>query len=71
MVLNYISGWEQYAALDAMVAIFAGQHPPESSGMGLLLIDEEQPGGGRSRRPVVEDRGSHGGRWGRGRRRAG
>jgi ribose transport system substrate-binding protein len=41
MALNYISGWEQYAALDAMVAIFAGQRPPDSSGMGVLLIDEE------------------------------
>jgi ribose transport system substrate-binding protein len=41
MALNYVSGWEEYAALDAMVAIFAGKRPPASSGMGVLLIDKE------------------------------
>jgi ribose transport system substrate-binding protein len=41
VALGYVSGWEEYAALEAMVSIFAGEKPRANSGMGVLLTDKD------------------------------
>ena len=41
MAVGYIHQWETYAALDALVSIFAGEKPVQDSGIGVLLVDKE------------------------------
>jgi ribose transport system substrate-binding protein len=38
---NYTPQWEAYAAVDALISIFAGKEPTTDSGMGLRLVDAE------------------------------
>jgi ribose transport system substrate-binding protein len=39
--LNYVPGWEGYAAVDALVRIFAGKRPTTKTGIGIRLVDQQ------------------------------
>lgn len=41
MTQNNSPGWEGYAAVDALVRLFAGQKPTTETGIGLRLVDKE------------------------------
>ena len=41
MCVNVVPAWEGYAALDALVRIFAGEKPTTETGIGYRLVDKD------------------------------
>jgi ribose transport system substrate-binding protein len=38
---NWTPQWEAYAAVDALIRIFAGEEPSDDTGLGIRLVDKE------------------------------
>lgn len=64
MTISTAPNWEGWAAMDGLVKLFAGEEPPQDTGIGLRLIDEENLDSFAPYKPPVEFEAAYEESWG-------